>query len=94
MKTKSIGQIKDSGVLGIRRKSNGDYSVIAFMDIIKHYNDGMVAVKVQGDRGEGVAIYCSDGEGGYDKLDGTVFKGTSSLTLEQIADNRMYGVKP
>ena len=62
------------------------------MDIIKYYNDGMIAVKVQGERGEGVAIYCSDDEGGYDKLDGTVFKGTSTLTLEQLADKRM-GVK-
>jgi hypothetical protein len=62
------------------------------MNIIKHYEDGMVAVKVQGSMGDGVAIYCSNDEGGYDKLDGTVFKGTSSLTLEQIADQRMYGV--
>ena len=62
------------------------------MDIIKHYDDGMVAVRVQGERGEGVAIYCSNDEGGYNKLDGTTFKGTSSLTLEQIADKRMYGV--
>jgi hypothetical protein len=62
------------------------------MNIIKHYEDGMVAVKVQGNMGDGVAIYCSNDEGGYDKLDGTVFKGTSSLTLEQIADQRMYGV--
>ena len=62
------------------------------MDILKYYNDGMIAVKVQGERGEGVAIYCSNDEGGYDKLDGTVFKGTSTLTLEQLADKRMYGL--
>ena len=61
------------------------------MNIIKHYADGMVAVKVQGNVGDGVAIYCLNDEGSYDKLDGTVFKGTSGLTLEQIADKRMYG---